>query len=166
MINYFIILCILTTKGLANMIRLMQTLSLCFSIVFLTGCTTVKVQQVDSAYNISRICIEENRRVIFSEFLDTIKDRIAYHGIDTVVYSGDITSETCEYTLWYTALRSWDFTPYLSHAELKLYKNKILIGEAQYHLKGGGGLALNKWASVAQKMDPVIDALLNKQNRE
>ena len=31
---------------------------------------------------------------------------------------------------------------------------------ASYHLNGGGGLALNKWASVKSKMDPVLDELL------
>lgn len=66
------------------------------------------------------------------------------------------------YTFWYAALRTWDLAPYLSHAELTLYQDDHVIGEAKYHLRGGGGLSLAKWASAATKMNPVVDKLLNK----
>jgi hypothetical protein len=66
-------------------------------------------------------------------------------------------------TLTYTALRSWDFKPYLSHAELRLWKGGRQIGYAEYHLNGGGGLDLGKWRGTKAKMDPVIDKLLAGQ---
>lgn len=132
---------------------------------FLSACTSVRVSHIDESHEIDKICIEENNAVIFNEFIDSITSRIEYHGIKTILFAKEYKPLGCDYTLWYTALRSWDFSPYLSHAELKLYKHNQLIGEATYHLNGGGGLSLSKWASVSTKMNPVVDELLNKKIR-
>ena len=72
----------------------------------------------------------------------------------------------CEYHLTYTALKQWDVAMYMHHAELRLYNGHDQIAYAEYHLNGGGGLALNKWASVDSKMDPVIDRLLSDYSPE
>lgn len=61
----------------------------------------------------------------------------------------------------YTALQSWDFTTYLSHAELRLYKENLRIGYGIYHLDGGG-LSLMKWGSVKSKMTPVVNEMLGQ----
>lgn len=66
----------------------------------------------------------------------------------------------------YTALRSWDFKPYLSHAELRLWHDGTQIGFAEYHLNGGGGFDLGKWRGTNAKMDPVIDKLPASQNED
>ena len=62
--------------------------------------------------------------------------------------------------LTYTALRAWDFSPYLSRAELRLEKNGMKVAEAEYHLRGKGGYSLMKWEGTKSKMDPVIEQLL------
>jgi hypothetical protein len=48
----------------------------------------------------------------------------------------------------------------MSIAELRLTKGGLEVARANYHLRGKGGLSLNKWASTKSKMDPVIDELL------
>ena len=72
------------------------------------------------------------------------------------------SAQGCVYSMTYTALRSWDVTTYLSHAELYLWKEGRQIAQAEYHLRGGGGLALTKFASTQTKMEPVIDQLLGR----
>ena len=96
-----------------------------------------------------------------NDFIPVLRDGFDRHGIATEVYSGQ-KPEKCEYILTYTALRSWDFSPYLSHAELRIEKDGRQIAYAEYHLKGKGGLSLTKWASTREKMDPVIDELFKK----
>ena len=86
-----------------------------------------------------------------------LEEDFARHGISTQVISD---SRTCEYVLTYTALRSWDLTVYLSHAELHLFRNGRQIASAEYHLNGKGGLALTKFKSTESKMDGVMDQLL------
>lgn len=127
--------------------------------IMFSGCTAVDVKQVDSSHNIYHVCIENNPRVIVAGFVDTVEEVFHDYLITTEVYSGKIPDH-CQYRLTYTALRSWDFSPYLSHAELRLFKGHERIGYAEYHLRGKGGLALNKWASVKSKMTPVVNQLL------
>ena len=88
-----------------------------------------------------------------------LQDGFDRHGITTEVVFGDAT-QRCEYVLYYTALRSWDFSPYLSHAELRLRRNRQLIASADYHLRGKGGLSVTKWAGTESKIGPVVDELL------
>lgn len=131
------------------------------SALLLSACTSVIVRPVDSSLGIRHVCIQENPKVLVSDFIPVVRDGFDRHGIATEVYSGT-KPEKCEYTLTYTALRSWDFAPYLSHAELRLEKDGRQIGYGEYHLKGKGGLSLTKWASTKEKMDPVLDGLLKK----
>ena len=99
--------------------------------------------------------------MIVGDFLSVVRNRIEYHGIDTEVYTNEIP-QGCEYTMTYTALKSWDLGTYMHHAELRLEKNGKRIGYAEYHLNGKGGLSLMKWQGTKTKMDPVVDELLGK----
>ncbi len=60
----------------------------------------------------------------------------------------------------YTPLRSWDFKPYLSHAEIRITEHGRLVASATYHLNGKGGFDMGKWRGTKAKMDPVMDELL------
>ena len=123
------------------------------------GCTSVKVQSVDSSVPILHVCIRHNSAVEVTDFVPVLQQGFERHGIGTEVYYGD-RPERCEYVLSYTALRSWDLKPYLSHAELKLERGGQEIASAEYHLRGKGGFSLAKFAGTKKKMDPVIDELL------
>ncbi|GGX76995.1 hypothetical protein GCM10007160_00180 [Litchfieldella qijiaojingensis] len=128
--------------------------------VALSGCTAVTVKPVDTAERLDHICIQDNPKVIVSDFVPVVRDRFYWHGVSSEVFSGSIP-EQCQYVLTYTALRSWDFATYLSHAELRIEHDGRQIAYAEYHLRGKGGFSLNKWGSTKSKMDPVIDELLS-----
>ncbi|PTU31594.1 Sbal_3080 family lipoprotein [Stenotrophobium rhamnosiphilum] len=133
-----------------------------FALVFFAvtaGCTSVTVRPVDQSLGIKHICIKENPKVQVNDFIEVIRDGFDRHGISSQVFDS-AQPQNCEYLLTYTALRSWDFSPYLSHAELRLEKDYKQVAYAEYHLKGKGGLSLTKWAGTKSKMDPVIDELL------
>lgn len=125
----------------------------------LAGCTSIQVQPLDRAANLKHICIKENPKVIVSDFLTVLRDGFDRHNISSEVFSGEIP-DGCEYVCTYTALQSWDFTTYLSHAELRLESKGRKVAYAEYHLNGKGGLSLMKWQGTKTKMDPVIDELL------
>jgi hypothetical protein len=136
------------------------TISQFITILLLVGCTSIEVQKLDPTTKISHLCIEDNPKVIVRNFLSVVKKGFKRHGITTEVYEHS-KPNYCEFHLTYTALKKWDLGTYMTHAELWLYSGKNNIAFAEYHLKGGGGLALNKWASVESKMDPVINQLLS-----
>jgi len=125
----------------------------------LPACTSLNITPINKFSDFSHICIEDNPRVKAHNFVFTITDLFHDHQITSEVYKGDIPLH-CEYTLKYTALQSWDYTLYLSHAELRLYKGKHKIGDATYHLNMRGFANVNKWTSTESKMTPVISELL------
>ena len=140
----------------------MRNCFLGIAICCLSACTSVTVVPLDPSLDMQLICIERNPAVRLSGFVDMLEEGIARNGMKSQVFEGS-KPESCEYVLKYTALRSWDVTPYLSHAELWIYKNDKQVASAVFHLKGKGGLAVTKWKSTKAKMDPVIDELLSKK---
>lgn len=126
---------------------------------FIASCTSIKVQELDPEHEISHVCIQKNPKVIVGDFLPVVQRGFMKHGITTEVFDDEMPFY-CDYYLTYTALKTWDIGMYMHHAELSLFKNHKMLGYAEYHLNGKGGLALNKWASVESKMMPVIDKLL------
>jgi hypothetical protein len=146
----------------------MRTLMLVLAAVAclgLGGCTSVQVTPLAPAMDVELICIERNPAVIVDGFLDILEYGIARNGKKSRVFSGG-KPEDCEYVLRYTALQSWDIAPYLSHAELRIYKGDRQVAQAIYHLKGKGRLDMSKWQGTKTKMDPVIDKLLAKRKTE
>lgn len=129
-------------------------------LLLVASCTSINVKKVGSSKStIEPICIIKNEKVIVPNFLTILTDGIKRHNI--VVKSVNEIQRDCKSILTYTATRSWDVTPYLSHAELKLVgSDGKEIGSALYHHNGGSlSLSLNKWASAESKMIPVIDEL-------
>lgn len=136
-----------------------KTLAAC-GVLALAGCTSVQVNNVDtSVHDIDHVCIQRNPKVIVSDFLGVLQQGLMRHGIQSSVHDAPLP-EHCSYSLQYTAERGWDLAPYLDHAEIYLNKDGRLIGSADYRHSGGFGL--NKWASTATKMNPVIDQLFGK----
>jgi len=130
--------------------------------VLLSGCTSVQVSPVSAEHSVQRVAIQNNPEVSVPHFLSVVRNRFEDHGITTVMFQEQIPTN-CQAILTYTARRSWDFWPYLSHAELTLRSPEgERIGYAEYHLNGKGGLDLTKWKSVKSKMNPVVDQLLSE----
>lgn len=125
----------------------------------LPACTSVQVKPVGSAVPLRHLCIQENPRVTVPGFVGILQEGIQRNGLTSQVFTGS-PPPGCAYVLSYTALRSWDLGTYLSHAELRIDHDGRQIAAAEYHLRGKGGLALNKWKSAESKMAPVIDELL------
>ncbi|MGM0954251.1 MAG: Sbal_3080 family lipoprotein [Pseudomonadota bacterium] len=144
----------------------MKRVLLILALTSISACTSIKVNKLDpKEYKVHHVCIENNSKVIVSEFPGVIEKGLRRHGITSEVYNGEMPRH-CEYYLKYTALKTWDIGMYLHHAELHLFSEYKKIAYAEYHLKGKGGLALNKWESVESKMDPVINQLLSGYSPE
>ncbi len=140
----------------------MKKLMILVPLTILSACTSVTVKPVDPSIDLVYVCIKENPKVIVNDFVTVVRDGFDKHGIATEVFSGQAPNK-CEYILTYTALQSWDFSPYLSHAELRLEKGGRQVASAEYHLNGKGGFSLTKWQGTKEKIEPVIDQLLKGQ---
>lgn len=124
-------------------------------VAIMFGCTAVNVDPVADTDAIDIVCIVENPKVVVGDFVSVVEKRFSYHNIETKLVTD---RSDCQYTLEYTAERSWDLKPFLDYALLTLRKNGTPIGKAEYRNKGG--LTVTKYAGTESKMNPVIDELL------
>ena len=121
------------------------------------GCTSVTVAPLKPG--VPEVLVRENPKVSMAGFLPYVRKNFESRGIPTrVIKESDAAGDA--YVVTYTALRSWDLTTYLSQAEFWIHHSSDLVGHAEYHLRGKGGLALTKFQHVETKLDPVFDELL------
>lgn len=130
----------------------------------ISGCTAISVRPVASSLQMKHVAIRENPKVIVVDFLDVLRDGFDRHGISSEVI-GPYAKAEGQFVVTYTALRSWDLAPFLSHAEIRIEKDGTQVAYAEYHLRGKGGYSMMKWQGVKTKMDPVIDQLLESSSR-
>ena len=128
------------------------------SLASLTGCTVVSVQPVPDLEALALVCIVKNPKVLVRDFLPVVERRFALHGVETKLVE-DMSE--CQYTLDYTAERSWELALYLDYVVLNLRSDGVLVGTAKY--RNRGGLTVTKYAGTASKMNPLIDELLTSK---
>jgi len=158
-----------------------KTLLILFVGLSIVGCTSVTVKPLDASYNVKRICIRENPKVTVTDFVPVIIDGLTRHNIKSVFITSNLDKEklqdedefpdhyymtitptpsSCEFSLAYTARRSWDLGTYLSTSDIEILNKNEVIASANYHLVNKGGLSLLKFQGVKTKIDPVLDELL------
>ena len=130
----------------------------------LVGCTSIQINNT-TGFNpdsIKQVCIVHNPKVIIRDFDKLVEKSFARYNIDSKTVKNNDDLSLCQTTLNYTALRSWDFAPYMVSAQFNLLQNGRQVSEASFRLKGNGGLALNKWRSTETKINELVDELLGK----
>lgn len=138
---------------------LAKNAAVCLFIAVLCGCTSVRVRPVSADNRIDHICIQENPRVQVGDFVAVMQEGFQKHGITSQLVKESVPAR-CSYTSTYTARRKWDMAMYMADAQIDILHDGRQIASANYHLKGGGGLSLNKWQGTREKILPVIDQLL------
>ncbi|MCG2572396.1 Sbal_3080 family lipoprotein [Acinetobacter sp. ME22] len=135
--------------------------------LLLGGCTSIQVNNRNGFQpkNVKQVCIIDNPKVIINGFNDSIVRSFARYDIEASVYPSNSKPVLCEITMTYTALRSWDFVPYMTYAKFTLQKDRRIVSEVEFRLRGKGGLALNKWRSTDTKIDELVDELLGKKSK-
>jgi hypothetical protein len=141
--------------------QLMKYISAILAMLFLgmTGCTSVSVRPVPAGQTIKSVHIRENPKVAVRDFVDVLVAGFARHGISAKIVPSTAEPGN-EFLVTYVAYRKWDMVPYLVDATIRIERDGELVGNAEYHLKGGGGFSLAKWNSTKSKIDPVLDELL------
>ena len=129
-------------------------------LMFVIGCTiTTKVNPITEP-EISNLCIKYNKDIFVKEFGQGLKDLLAEKGINAEIYEGD-QPEGCYFRMEYTAEWSWDMAMYLEYAQINVYKDDTLIGDAVYDAKQGSA-SFNKFGKTAEKIKPLLDKLFEE----
>lgn len=130
---------------------------------FLLSACSIK-QTIEPAELIKghELCIIENHRVR-DGFLIEFKSALSVKLIPFKVVSGRAIPSSCEWTATYTARWSWDFTIYMSYAEIKIFHNGNLDGEAIYD-STHGGLTFGKFIDAEPKIRELVNKLLGYES--
>ena len=126
------------------------------------SCTSIEVEPLPEG--VSEVAIVRNEKVLVEDFVPVMRAALEARGIRTQVVSEE-SAAGGGVTATYTALRSWDFTPYLSSADVWFRRDGLQIAHLHYHLVGKGGLSMAKWDSTESKLTPAYDELLEAYER-
>jgi hypothetical protein len=129
--------------------------------VVLSGCAIS--QNVEQAHipNAAELCVIENDRVR-EGFLPELLGVLDEKGISYIVTGNHVAHNGCEWTLTYTARWSWDLAIYLSYAEIKVFKNGVLDGQAVYDSRGGSA-NMSKFIDAEPKIRELVEELMQRE---
>jgi hypothetical protein len=121
------------------------------------GCAiTQKVEPVKVA-GISQVCLKKNPAVMMDGFLGELESQLKSKGMQVSVFDG-AKPAGCRHHVEYTANWRWDLAMYLVFAEIRVYESDLLVGQANYDARGGGG-RMDKFGPTNEKLRPLIDQL-------
>jgi len=128
----------------------------------LCGCTITQTAQpvlLSGEENNGQICVIENPRV-FQGFLPAYRSALESRGFSVTVLKPASPVTSCALTSTYTALRSWDFVTYMSHAVIAVYRDGATAGGARYDApKAGFALTFRIYESTESKVATMVAQL-------
>ena len=128
------------------------------AVSMLSACSIT--QNVEPAELVSgkQLCIVENSDVR-EGFLTELRASLDARGIQHQVVNEKAIPAGCEWTAQYRAHWNWDLALYMSYAEIKIYRNGNLDGEAVYDSRRGGG-NMAKFIDAETKIRELVDELI------
>jgi len=129
-------------------------------ILSLAGCGSIQQQSQPVSHSANEpreICVIEDPTVRAS-FLDTYKTDLSQKGFTVRVLPQGTAVDACPLTSTYEAHWRWDLALYLAYADLKVYRNGRLDGEALYDAKSAM-LNLDKFIDAGNKIQELTNQL-------
>jgi len=108
------------------------------AIVIVCACTIVQTVEPTDLSPSAELCIIENTTVR-EGFLKEMEAVLGEMNIRYQVTDVTTAQTRCAWTMTYVANWSWDLALYLAYADIRVYKNGLLDGEAIYDASGGSG---------------------------
>lgn len=126
--------------------------------LFVSACTIKQTIEPAEISRNSTLCIIENTDVR-PGFLKEFQSALGNKGIaHQVVNESDVPAD-CEWTATYIGKWSWDLALYMSYAEIKIFRNGSLDGEAIYDSTGGSANG-DKFIDAEPKIHELVNELL------
>lgn len=129
-----------------------------FALLLTTACTIIQTVEPSDLNRDAVICVVENPAVR-EGFLEELKKVLDSERILYSIGDAQQARDRCEWSLTYTANWRWDLALYMAYANIKIYKNGVLDGEAVYDSTGGGG-NMGKFIDAETKIRELLNQLL------
>jgi hypothetical protein len=147
--------------GRTNGMKAIMGSALAAAALGLAGCAITQNVRPVAAPDIALLCIKKNPDVLMSEFVTELKSQVEAKGMKALVYDAAAPAD-CRHRLEYSANWRWDLAMYLVFADLRVYDRELLIGQANYDARGGGG-RLDKFGPTAGKLQRLLDELFARR---
>ena len=131
---------------------------LMFGCIAASGCTIHQHVEPAELSDDAELCIVENRAVregFLLEFQRVLDEK----GVRYKVVDQWYADKNCEWSATYVAHWLWDIALYMAYAEIKVYHNGELDGEAIYDSRQGGG-NFSKFIDAEPKIRELVEELL------
>ena len=144
----------------------MASIGCMLAFLFVSGCNVYDVSELKYDPELKQVCLVDNSNVIVDEFVTNLEDEFNDRRIKVKHVDKFYEPAQGEYLVKYTARQSWDFSTYLSYAQIRIYKDNAPVAQGTYRHRGGSfSLALNKWNCVSGKMAPLYSELFKEYNK-
>jgi hypothetical protein len=104
------------------------------------------------------VCIIENPKVR-PGFVREYQSALVARGYRYRMLPAEARYESCPVTSTYIGRWSWDLALYMSYAEIKVYNDSRLVGEAIYDSTHGGGRVFDKFIDAEPKIQELVARL-------
>lgn len=123
----------------------------------LTGCAIEQTVRPVAKFDGKEVCVVENPDVQ-EGFLKAYKKALLAKSYTIRQLPATASKLECAVTSTYDAHWHWDLAMYMSFAEIKVFNNGNLSGEAKYDATQGGG-NLSKFIKAESKINELVDLL-------
>lgn len=141
-----------------------KTLIPLLAATLLAGCANVTTSEQFDGFSgkPDKVCVIRHPETKINQVVNGIRHALERRGVEYTFV--DAREECrCEYSIEYTARRSWDLTTYLGSADMTLYKNGRAVSAAKY--KAGSG-TLTKFGRTEERIDNVVGQLFGEPDTE
>jgi hypothetical protein len=126
-------------------------------VFLLTGCTIKQNIKPVESFQDKEVCIIENP-IVRNGFLPAYRHALEAKQYKVILKPQNESITTCQVTSTYTANWRWDMALYMAYADIRVYKNGILGGEAIYDSLAGGANP-GKFINAENKINELVGQL-------
>ena len=130
--------------------------------LFVSACSIKQTVETAELPRNSQLCVVENPDVR-EGFLREFKSVLNNRNISFKVVNQRNVPADCQWTATYVGRWSWDLALYMSYAEIKVYNNGSLYGEAIYDSTWGGA-NMGKFIDAEEKIRELLNSLLDEKS--
>ncbi|QIR16264.1 hypothetical protein HBH39_15735 [Shewanella aestuarii] len=131
------------------------------SILSLSACSIKQKIDPIEVTSSTEVCIVENKDVR-QGFLEEFKKVLQQKKIKYRLIQELDAQNGCEWTATYTANWAWDLALYMVYAEIKVFHQGRLDGEAIYDARMGGA-NMNKFIDAEPKIRELVEQLMQQK---
>ena len=124
----------------------------------MTACSIQQSIETSQISHKNELCIVENTKVR-NGFLDTVTSVLHENNIKYRIVNEQSVPKECVWTATYTATWRWDMALYMSYANIKIFQQGQLDGEALYDATRGGA-NMGKFIDAEVKIRELVNQLI------